>query len=301
MKTMLFRFISLLCFVCSFVSCESEDEWLLTNQLPREVAKDLELRFGSVESLEDFTFGQTSPNLTCVGFTDQQLNQVSVYYVDYQWSLTITEARDFDRLPDDVKKNFFHSSYGEMSFENMRSVKCIKRKELSHVLYDFQFTYPLGEIEAMFHELLMDENGRELAVSNTGFSPECMFCALKPKQLEYIRNHYPQADILCFVNNLCADCFKILDEEILKTVAFNPLYDGWLHTSYLLPETADLPVAVVEQLDRTVPDFQYSKVYLSETPGDTLYTFIDATSVYLNAWTFCENGKLCLTTDPTTF
>ena len=141
---MLFRFISLLCFVCSFVSCECEDEWLLTNQLPMEVAKDLELRFGRVESLEDFTFCQTSPNLTCVGFTDQQLNQVSVYYVDYQWSLTITETRDFDRLPGDVKRNFLHSSYGEMSLENMRSVKCIERKELSHVLYDFQFTLSVG-------------------------------------------------------------------------------------------------------------------------------------------------------------
>lgn len=288
-------------FVCSFGACESEDDLLISNQLPMEIEKDLKQRFGNVKSLAELTFYQASLNLICVSFTDHQHNQVSVYYIDSQWNLTITEIESLDKLPDVVKKNFLNSSYGEMSLENMRSVKCIERKELSHLLYDFQFTYPLGENEALFHELLMDEDGNELVVSNEGFSPNYLFCSLKTRQLGFIKKYYPQADIRCFVHDNQADCYIIWDEGILKTVAFNHLYDSWLHTTYLLPETTAIPAAVVEQLNRTISDFRYSKVYLSETPQDTLYTFIDATSVYLDGWTFSEDGKLYLATDSISF
>lgn len=260
-----------------FLTACSEEDLSPENKLPLAVEKDFLQRFGDVAITSRNFFNGTNPKEIEINFTNKENNEASAYYIEGQWKLTITEIKDLSKLPDPVLSSFKSSPYGEISPQKIENIERVERSELAHQLYDIKFTYPVKDAENMYHELLFNEDGYMFPVFNYQLNEQRWFRCLEECQLEFIREHYSNADIRTFLNDMGNNSYLFLQSDTLKFIAFDN-DNSWRKTTYRLSLDTAIPDQVQKHLKADDPNFHYTEIYYMESPTGNAYTFIDGNS-----------------------
>lgn len=260
-----------------FLTACSKDDLSPEDKLPLAVEKDFFQRFGDVPITSRNFFNGMNPKEIEINFTNKENNEASAYYVEDQWKLTITEIKDLNKLPAPVLSSFKSSPYGEISPQKIENIECVERSELAHQLYDIKFTYPVKDVENLYHELLFNEDGYMFPVFNYQLNEQRWFKYLEEDQLEFIREHYAQADIRTFLNDMGNNSYLFLQSDTLKLIAFDN-DNSWRKTTYRLSLDTAIPDKVEKQLKADDPNFHYTEIYYTESPTGNAYTFIDGNS-----------------------
>lgn len=264
----------------SILACSEENFPQIEKQLPVAVMRDFAQRFGDV-SIASYTIYSEDIEIK---FTDAGQNQSTAFYVDNQWSMTVTNLSDLEKLPRLISKQLSQTPYAKLNPEQILGIERIERRELSHVLYTLKFTYPYHEYQRMYHEVLLNEDGTQLLVRRECSNDQRNFVSLVQSELDYIQVHYAGADIRGYINDGGDDCFLFVHDGILKQIYFDntnrnrPEEWSWKKTISPLPVDASIPASVLAHLKATDPTFHYTEVFFIETPDGNGYMFIDGES-----------------------
>lgn len=255
-------------FIVGLVACDSDEGKNDTEPLPAAVKQDFEQRYGAavVTSFHTLAFGIQELN-----FTDKENDRASAFYENGRWKLSVTQLDDKVHLPAEVRNSFENSPYAQAHIEAMER---IERIELSHALYRFCFKFPLHHTPDMTHEVFMNEDGILLHTFHYTLVDPRWFVSLEEEQLNFIKEHYPQADIRAYHYVLGCDTYFFMQDGTLKQIAFRN-DNQWKETCYELPADTALPPHITDWLRKNDPAFRYTQVNYIESPSGHAYWLVN--------------------------
>lgn len=263
-------------------SCNSENETPINyNSLPEVIANDFNNRYGAnnIEHIYTGTdfYRHTGQQETYVYCKDKAGNELLVVYVDNVWNRSMLTLSDINKLPDNVQK-ILSNELPDTAYEFWKikeiSQACISGKyyELCYIVQDSSMN------KNWLHTLVIDSEGTvlkscEYELNNNAY--------VRPfsTDIDWISEHYRDATVLAYVNDLGCDNYLIMHNGVLKSVLFdsNNLDAKWKETRYALPEGTAVSSHVLDTLHTKYPDFTYTEVFVVENPGGNFYLFIDGT------------------------
>ena len=263
-------------------SCNSENETPINyNSLPEVIANDFNNRYGAnnIEHIYTGTdfYRHTGQQETYVYCKDKPGNELLVVYVDNVWNRSMLTLSDINKLPDNVQK-LLSNELPDTAYEFWKikeiSQACISGKyyELCYIVQDSSMN------KNWLHTLVIDSEGTvlkscEYELNNNAY--------VRPfsTDIDWISEHYRDATVLAYVNDLGCDNYLIMHNGVLKSVLFNSnnLDAKWKETRYALPEGTAVSSHVLDTLHTKYPDFTYTEVFVVENPGGNFYLFIDGT------------------------
>ena len=263
-------------------SCNSENETPINyNSLPEVIANDFNNRYGAnnIEHIYTGTdfYRHTGQQETYVYCKDKAGNELLVVYVDNVWNRSMLTLSDNNKLPDNVQK-ILSNELSDTAYEFWKikeiSQACISGKyyELCYIVQDSSMN------KNWLHTLVIDSEGTvlkscEYELNNNAY--------VRPfsTDIDWISEHYRDATVLAYVNDLGCDNYLIMHNGVLKSVLFdsNNLDAKWKETRYALPEGTAVSSHVLDTLHTKYPDFTYTEVFVVENPGGNFYLFIDGT------------------------
>ena len=263
-------------------SCNSENETPINyNSLPEVIANDFNNRYGAnnIEHIYTGTdfYRHTGQQETYVYCKDKPGNELLVVYVDNVWNRSMLTLSDINKLPDNVQK-LLSNELPDTAYEFWKikeiSQACISGKyyELCYIVQDSSMN------KNWLHTLVIDSEGTvlkscEYELNNNAY--------VRPfsTDIDWISEHYRDATVLAYVNDLGCDNYLIMHNGVLKSVLFdsNNLDAKWKETRYALPEGTAVSSHVLDTLHTKYPDFTYTEVFVVENPGGNFYLFIDGT------------------------
>lgn len=263
-------------------SCNSENETPINyNSLPEVIANDFNNRYGTnnIEHIYTGTdfYRHTGQQETYVYCKDKAGNELLVVYVDNVWNRSMLTLSDINKLPDNVQK-ILSNELSDTAYEFWKikeiSQACISGKyyELCYIVQDSSMN------KNWLHTLVIDSEGTvlkscEYELNNNAY--------VRPFSIDidWISEHYRDATVLAYVNDLGCDNYLIMHNGVLKSVLFdsNNLDAKWKETRYALPEGTAVLSHVLDTLRTEYPDFTYTEVFVVENPGGNFYLFIDGT------------------------
>ena len=263
-------------------SCNSENETPINyNSLPKVMANDFNNRYGAnnIEHIYTGTdfYRHTGQQETYVYCKDKAGNELLVVYVDNVWNRSMLTLSDINKLPDNVQK-ILSNELPDTAYEFWKikeiSQACISGKyyELCYIVQDSSMN------KNWLHTLVIDSEGTvlkscEYELNNNAY--------VRPfsTDIDWISEHYRDATVLAYVNDLGCDNYLIMHNGVLKSVLFdsNNLDAKWKETRYALPEGTAVSSHVLDTLRTEYPDFTYTEVFVVENPGGNFYLFIDGT------------------------
>ena len=263
-------------------SCNSENETPVNyNSLPEVIAKDFNNRYGTNNIKQVYTgtefYRHTGHQETFVHCKDKAGNELLVVYVDNVWNRSMLTLSDINKLPDNVQK-ILSNELPDTAYEFWKikeiSQACISGKyyELCYIVQDSSMN------KNWLHTLVIDSEGTvlkscEYELNNNAY--------VRPfsTDIDWISEHYRDATVLAYVNDLGCDNYLIMHNGVLKSVLFdsNNLDAKWKETRYALPEGTAVSSHVLDTLHTKYPDFTYTEVFVVENPGGNFYLFIDGT------------------------
>lgn len=278
--------LPILVLVMGLSACHKEQ---LTPQKPMNetLKRDFAQRFNRANVIEYTDF--LSDNTQHVDFTlGDGINGIAVYK-QYQWQLTILSYKDWHQLPSPVSTQFAKTPYTHAEFWGISQ---ITRNGISQPYYEIQFVYPYKQHDRMAHTLYMDAYGNQLGINFRFPNPQLGYNKLSEDALDFIKQKYPQAEILIFFNEAGKDKYYIKDHLQVRLVVFTThtywtdrLVEKitWEGTETEQPIDTKLPEKVVEQL-KVYPDFHYTKVTHVASPNGNAYRLEDDSRIYSFAY-----------------
>ena len=263
-------------------SCNSENETPINyNSLPEVIANDFNNRYGAnnIEHIYTGTdfYRHTGQQETYVYCKDKAGNELLVVYVDNVWNRSMLTLSDINKLPDNVQK-ILSNELPDTTYEFWKikeiSQACINGKyyELCYIVQDSSMN------KNWLHTLVIDSEGTVLKSCEYELNNNAYVRPLST-DIDWISEHYRDATVLAYVNDLGCDNYLIMHNGVLKSVLFdsNNLDAKWKETRYALPEGTAVSSHVLDTLHTKYPDFTYTEVFVVENPGGNFYLFIDGT------------------------
>lgn len=263
-------------------SCNSENETPINyNSLPKVIANDFNNRYGAnnIEHIYTGTdfYRHTGQQETYVYCKDKAGNELLVVYVDNVWNRSMLTLSDINKLPDNVQK-ILSNELPDTAYEFWKikeiSQACISGKyyELCYIVQDSSMN------KNWLHTLVIDSEGTVLKSCEYELNNNAYVRPLST-DIDWISEHYRDATVLAYVNDLGCDNYLIMHNGVLKSVLFdsNNLDAKWKETRYALPEGTAVSSHVLDTLHTKYPDFTYTEVFVVENPGGNFYLFIDGT------------------------
>lgn len=256
-------------FIVGLVACDSNEWKDETEQLPAAVKQDFEQRYGGAAVVT--SFHALACGIHELDFTDKENGQASAFYEDEQWKLSVTQIDNMDHLPPAVRNGLEESPYAQAQMEEMERME---RRELSYALYRFCFKFPLHHTPDVVHEVFMNEDGVLLHTFHYNLVDQRWFVSLKDEQLNFIKEHYAQADIRAYLHVSEGDTYFFTHEGRLKQITFRN-DNQWKETRFELPADTPLPTHVTDWLQKNDPTFRYTQVHYIESPSGNAYWLVD--------------------------
>lgn len=264
-------------------SCNSENETPVNyNSLPEVIAKDFNNRYGTNNIEQVYTgtdfYRHTGQQETYVYCKDKAGNELLVVYVDNVWNRSVLTLSDINKLPDNVRQRFYKELPKSVKYEFWKikeiSQACISGKnyELCYIVQDSSMN------KNWIHTLVIDSEGMVLKSCGYELNDNAYVRPL-PTDIDWISEHYRDATVLGYINDLGYDNYLIMHNGVLKSVLFdsNNLDVKWKETRYALPEGTTVPSRVLDTLHTKHPDFTYTEVFVIENQCGIFYLFTDGT------------------------
>ena len=256
-------------------ACDNDDEPEVNEvQLSPEAQKDIHTRFeGAIIKAVRRLQGDPTPG-TEVDLVDIHGNEVSIFYQHSQDpSLTVTHFASFDNLPEPVKNAFMKSHYKDIDKQQIKNIECDDYAVLNKKMYKLEFYANVGKWENRYTMTLFNEDGFMLPDYHLGeglINDSWKFKVINMEEVHFIESHYGK-DIRAFNHDRGYSSYYVMDKDVLKYVRFRD--HTWKGTTYLLPESQEVPEDILKELYQTAPDFEYTEIYLVETPNGQGYKF----------------------------
>lgn len=264
-------------------SCNSENETPVNyNSLPEVIAKDFNNRYGTNNIEQIYTgaefYRHTGQQETFVHCKDKAGNELLVVYVDNVWNRSVLTLSDINKLPDNVRQRLSRELPDTDNCEFWRineiTQACISGKyyELCYLVQDSSMD------KSWVHTLVIDSEGTLLKSCDYELNNNAY---VRPftADIDWISEHYRDATVLGYINDLGFDNYLIMHNGVLKSVLFdsNNLDSKWKETRYALPEGTTVPSRVLDTLHTKYPDFTYTEVFVIENQCGISYLFTDGT------------------------
>lgn len=258
--------------ILHLTACDSDNlSHEMQKELPVAVQHDFKQRYGN--ALISFC-NNYSEGIQEIKFTDKMNNLISAFYKDDKWKLSITKFESFKKLPVEIQLSFKSSPYADAKIEE---IERIERCEFSHTLYRFYFQFPRKGSIGVVHEVLMNEDGLLIQTFNYQLNNQRWFVGLEKEQLAFITEHYIDADIRAYLNDLGYDSYYFIENKQLKQISFDN-DNKWKETRYELSEDTKLPDNILLWLQKNDAEFNYTKIVYIESPSGNAYLLVDEKS-----------------------
>ncbi|WP_444392219.1 hypothetical protein [Prevotella sp.] len=250
--------------------------------MPEVIAKDFNNRYGTNNIEQVYTgtdfYRHTGQQETYVYCKDKAGNELLVVYVDNVWNRSVLTLSDINNLPDNVRQRFYKELPQSVKYEFWKikeiTQACISGKnyELCYIVQDSSMN------KNWIHTLVIDSEGMVLKSCEYELNDNAYVRPL-PTDIDWISEHYRDATVLGYINDLGYDNYLIMHNGVLKSVLFDShnIDSKWKETRYALPEGTTVPSRVLDTLHTKHPDFTYTEVSVIENQCGIFYLFTDGT------------------------
>ena len=264
-------------------SCNSENE-TPTNygSLPEVIANDFSNRYSANHIEKVYTgtgfYRHTGQQETYVYSKDKAVDELLVVYVDNVWNRSILTLSDINKLPDNVQQSLYRELPSSSKYEFLR-IKEMTQACISGKLYELCYIVQDSSMDKNWiHTLVIDSEGTVLKSCDYELNDNA-YVRPFPTDIDWISEHYKDATLLGYINDLGYDNYLIMHDGVLKSVLFdsNNPDAKWNETRYALPKGTAIPSHVLDTLHTKYPDFTYTEVFVIENSGGHFYLFTDGT------------------------